>query len=242
MGKAICSVKDLLSMLDELLKEESTFSWDEFYSKRDRNVPFFRNFPDENLVGYFKKGLLTSGIALELGCGPGRNAFFLAQQGWKVDAVDASHEALEWGMERARNQKIDVNFIQSNIFELDVADGNYDLVYDSGCFHHIPPHRRMSYLELIDKALKPGGYFGLTCFVEGGELGGSSISDLEVYKLRTMQGGLGFTEEKLRHIFRDYEVIEIRRMRQATEDERVFGVNGLLIALFRKRNAAHPTI
>lgn len=145
-------------------------------------------------------------------------------------------------MERARNQKIDVNFIHSNIFDLKFAPETYDFVYDSGCFHHIPPHRRIGYLGLIAKALKPGGYFGLTCFVEGGELDGSSLSALEVYKLRKMQGGLGFTEEKLRHIFRNLEAVEIRKMKQANEDDGVFGVNGLWTALFRKRNAPNRTI
>ncbi|WP_053368765.1 class I SAM-dependent methyltransferase [Bacillus sp. FJAT-27245] len=235
MGKTIRSGEDLLSMLDELLKEESTFNWDDFYQKRDRNVPFFRDLPDENLAGYFNKGLLTSGTALELGCGPGRNALFLAKNGYKVDAVDSSREALDWGIERARHHGSDVNFIHSNIFGLNLATESYDFVYDSGCFHHIPPHRRMNYLELVAKALKAGGYFGLTCFIEGGELGGSSLSDLEVYKFRTMQGGLGFTEEKLRHIFRDFEAVELRNMKHVNEHEGVFGVNGLWTALFRKR-------
>ncbi|WP_409274154.1 class I SAM-dependent methyltransferase [Neobacillus sp. SCS-31] len=235
MVTMITSNDELLFMLDELLREESKFNWDEFYVNRDRNVPFFRNLPDENLVGYFKKGLLTPGTALELGCGPGRNAFFLAQMGCQVDAIDSSREALDWGMERARHHKIDVNFILGNIFEFNLINGSFDFVYDSGCFHHIPPHRRMGYLELVANALKPGGHFGLTCFVEGGELGGSSLSDLEVYKLRTLQGGLGFTEKKIRYVFRDFEAVELRKMKQANEHEGVFGVNGLWTALFKKR-------
>ena len=105
-----------------------------------------------------------------------------------------------------------VKFIQNNIFDVPIEEGTYDIVYDSGCFHHIAPHRRMNYLDLIKRVLKPGGYFAITCFVQGGEWGGSDISDWEVYRLRSLNGGLGFTEEKLRTIFTDFEEVEIRRM------------------------------
>jgi hypothetical protein len=37
------------------------------------------------------------------------------------------------------------------------ATGPYDLIYDSGCLHHLPPHRRISYLALLERALAPGG-------------------------------------------------------------------------------------
>jgi len=131
-------------------------------------------------------------------------------------------------------KKADVNFILENIFALSIEKGTYDIVYDSGCFHHIAPHRRMSYLDLVMKSLKPGGYFALTCFIEGGSLGGADISDWEVYRLRSLKGGLGFTEEKLRKIFRDFKEIEIRKMRQLDQAEGVFGVDGLMTAIFKK--------
>ncbi len=232
----ITSVDDLLTMLDELLKEETRFNWDEFYSERDRKIPFFINCPDENLVSYVEQqGYVNAGNVLELGSGPGRNAIYLAEKGFVVDAVDLSTEALEWARERAEEKGVSVNFVSRNIFEIEFSEGTYDLVYDSGCFHHIAPHRRMSYIDLVMRALKPGGYFAITCFIEGGKLGGAAISDLDVYKLRSLQGGLGFTEEKLRTIFSELEVVEIRRMREVAEDEGLFGVDGLLTALFRKK-------
>ncbi|MBM7691440.1 SAM-dependent methyltransferase [Peribacillus deserti] len=149
-----------------------------------------------------------------------------------MDAVDSSKEAIKWGMARAKETNAEVNFINKNIFLLDIDEGSYDLVYDSGCFHHIPPHRRMSYLNLLKKALKPGGFFAITCFIRGGELGGAEITDWDVYRLGSLRGGLGFTEAKLRAIFKDFEVIEIRRMKDIN-DENIFGKPDLLTALFR---------
>ncbi len=189
MKETIRSYEDLLQMLVHLIKEESQFDWDNFYSDRDRKVPFFVNHPDENLVEYFETKMVSSGKVLDLGCGPGRNALYLAENGFLVDAVDQSEEGLNWAKERSVEKKMHVNFIKDNIFEMNFEEGTYDLVYDSGCFHHIPPHRRMNYINLVQRALKPGGYFALTCFVEGGELGGSDISDWEVYRGKSMRGG-----------------------------------------------------
>jgi SAM-dependent methyltransferase len=234
MKESINSYDDLLRMLDHLLKEESEFSWDNFYSDRERKIPFFENYPDENLVDYIKNKRIVVGKALELGCGPGRNAIYLSSNGFLVDAVDQSEEGLEWAEERAGNQRLQINFIHSNIFDLVIEEGAYDLVYDSGCFHHIPPHRRMSYIELVKRALKPGGSFALTCFVEGGELGGAGISDWEVYRGKSMRGGLGFTDEKLKGIFRDFKAVEIRKMKDMDRESSRFGKSALIAALFKK--------
>ena len=195
LTETISSYEDLLEMLDSLLREPTKF-WDDFYSNREKGIPFFANKPDENLVDYFENVLAgSSGKVLELGCGPGRNAIYLAGKGYAVDAVDLSEQSLRWATERAKERDLRVNFIHNNIFDIEIEDGTYDIVYDSGCFHHIAPHRRMSYINLVQKALKPGGYFAITCFVQGGELGGANISDWEVYRLQSMSGGLGFTEK-----------------------------------------------
>ncbi|MES5928079.1 class I SAM-dependent methyltransferase [Bacillus cereus group sp. MG9] len=233
MKETISSYEDLLDMLDSLLREPTQF-WDNFYSNREKGVPFFTNKPDENLVNYFDKELLNPGKVLELGCGPGRNAIYFAEKGCLVDAVDLSQESIQWATERAKEKNVHVNFIYNNIFDLQIEEGTYDIVYDSGCFHHIAPHRRMNYINLVKKALKPGGYFAITCFVQGGELGGADITDWEVYKLQSLKGGLGFTDAKLRVIFRDFSEVEIRRMKEIKQSNKVFGISGLWTALFMK--------
>ncbi|WNF21175.1 class I SAM-dependent methyltransferase [Mesobacillus jeotgali] len=235
MKETIHSYDDLLRMLDQLLKEKSEFNWDQFYSDRERKIPFFKDHPDENLMEYMELKKIKAGKALELGCGPGRNAIYLARHGFYVDAVDQSAEGLEWAKERAIEQKVQVNFIQKDIFEMEIEEGTYDLVYDSGCFHHIPPHRRMSYIDLVQRALKPDGAFALTCFVQGGELGGADISDWEVYRRKSMHGGLGFTDEKLKGIFHHFTPVEIRKMRDLNSETEKFGTSALLAALFKNK-------
>lgn len=233
MSEDILNKEDLFKMLDSLLREPASF-WDGFYKDRTKDIPFFHNVPDENLVSYFEKGLLTPGKVLELGCGPGRNALYLADSGCNVEAADVSEEALEWAKERARKEQKNIHFIHKNIFELDLINESYDLIYDSGCFHHLAPHRRLTYVELLNKWLKPGGHFGLVCFSPGGDFGGSELSDWEVYRSRSLMGGMGYTEEKLMKIFNGFTLVEIRKMKVMEENERCFGLPGFQTTLFRK--------
>ncbi|WP_270180715.1 class I SAM-dependent methyltransferase [Alkalihalobacillus sp. CinArs1] len=220
--------EDLMNLLDSLLREPTSF-WDKFYEDREKPIPFFKQVPDENLVTW----PIPKGRVLEIGSGPGRNAIYLAKHGFEVDAVDLSRTAIQWGTERAKEEEVDVNFIHGSLFELKVDPESYDFIYDSGCFHHLPPHRRISYVTFIQKALKVDGLFGLTCFTPDGPLGGSTMSDQEVYEERSLQGGLGYSKERLQSIFEAFSEVEIREMKESS-DPTLFGVNGLMVALFKK--------
>lgn len=225
---------DLLAMLDQLLREPQDF-WNEFYQNQARPVPFFANKPDENLVSYMENKQIPVGKVLELGCGAGRNAIYLAKQGFSVTGVDLSDNALEWAKQRTQGTNLPIQWICANIFELDLQENSFDFIYDSGCFHHIAPHRRITYLELIQKVLKPNGYFAVCSFERGGQYGGSALSDEEVYKQRSLAGGLGYTKESLKHIFQALEAMEIRQMKPMSETEEYFGLEGFLVGLFQKK-------
>lgn len=97
---------------------------------------------------------------------------------------------------------LDVRFRHGDAF---ATTGTYDLIYDSGCFHHLPPHRRVSYLALLDRALAPGGHFALTCFTAEE---GTSTPDADLHR----EGGVGYEPDELRWIFQDLTEVELRRM------------------------------
>jgi SAM-dependent methyltransferase len=225
-GRHVRSVDDLLELLDGLFVD--TPKWKDFYGDRDKPVPFFAAKPDENLVSYLERGLVPPGRALDLGCGPGRNALHLAAAGFSVDAVDLSPAAIEWARERAGDAE--VRFLCGDAFTLEL--GEYDFVYDSGCFHHLPPHRRVSYLSLLDRCLKPGGHLGLACFAAGAM--GSEVPDAELYRRGRLEGGLGYTEDSLRRIFGDLTEVELRRMTSEPADSPHYGVPFLWTALFQR--------
>jgi SAM-dependent methyltransferase len=240
MDRSVRTVEDVLEMLDGLVTPEGGAAgwWDGFYRDRSRNVPFFVAKPDENLVSYLDRGLLPGtgadpGRALDLGCGPGRNAVYLAGLGFEVHAVDLSPEALGWARERARAAGVDVRFHRADVLSLTAEQlgGTFDLIYDHGCFHHLAPHRRISYPALLDRLLRPGGCFGLTCFAPGG---GSDLPDAEFYRERSLRGGLSYPPEALREIFRGLEEVELRPMREEEPDSPRYGKDFLGTALFRR--------
>ncbi|RRO13138.1 class I SAM-dependent methyltransferase [Saccharopolyspora rhizosphaerae] len=231
MGGSARHVRDvdgLLRMLDTLFPSPEPF-WDHFYEDRDRDVPFFVAKPDESLVSFVDAGVLRSGRALDLGCGPGRNAAYLASKGFDVEAVDLSAAAIAWARERAP----EVRFRQGDVFTTNLT-GPYDLLYDSGCFHHLPPHRRISYLDLVDRLLAPGGHLAMSCFAAGAERAGTAVPDDQLYRDGAVHGGLAFTSDELRAIFTDLTPVEIRRMRAQPPGSPTFGEDFLHVALFRR--------
>ena len=227
------SQQDLLALLDNILREPQQF-WEEFYKDKYKPIPFFVNKPDENLVDYIENKQLQPKKVLEFGCGAGRNAIYLARQGCSVVGVDISENALQWAKERAESENLNIEFMHSNIFDLSLEENSFDLIYDSGCFHHIAPHRRITYLTNIHKYLKANGHFALCCFQEKGVYGGSAISDEEVYSKRSLEGGLGYSSEKLQDIFQSLNRVEIRKMIEMKEEDPYFGLDGFLVGLFKK--------
>ena len=242
MDRTVRTVEDVFELLDGLFASQdgqwatgdgATF-WDQFYADRSRPVPFFVAKPDESLAAYLDRGWITPGRALDLGCGPGRNALFLASQGFEVDALDLSPTAIAWAEDRAHEAGVSVRFVCGDAFKLADAElpGPYDLVVDSGCFHHLPPHRRVSYLALLDRVLAPGGHLALTCFAAGAM--GSELSDVDLYQEFRLQGGLAYSPASLRWIFSDLTEVELRRMRDEPAESVLFGEAFLWTALFRR--------
>ncbi|MFJ8748445.1 class I SAM-dependent methyltransferase [Streptomyces sp. NPDC102441] len=239
MDRNVRSVDDVLKLMDTLFAPEADRWtsgagdwWDGFYEDRSKPVPFFVAKPDENLVSYVERGLVAPGRALDLGCGPGRNALWLSSRGFEVDAVDLSPGAVAWAKERAQEAGADIRFHCGDAFAEGAPSGPYDLINDSGCFHHLPPHRRVSYLQLVERSLAPGGHLALSCFASGAM--GSELPDAELYGAHGLQGGLAFTPESLRWMFEGMEEIELRRMRDEPADSPCFGEDFLWAALFRK--------
>lgn len=224
--------KDVLAMLDDLLEKRTNEWWDKFYVNRSKQVPFFKNVPDENLISYFDRKLLNGQRALDIGCGNGRNSIYIAKQEFEVKGIDFSKNAIEWAKEVSKDQALDIDFLCQSIFDFQDVVESFDFIYDSGCLHHIKPHRRSQYLENVSKYLKPDGHFAMVCF---NLKGGANISDYEVYRSGSMQGGLGFSEYKLRTILEPYfEIIEFREMRDL-DDEDIFGKSFLWTVLMKKK-------
>jgi SAM-dependent methyltransferase len=98
-------------------------------------------------------GDLEPARALDLACGEGRNAIWLAERGWEVTAVDFSDVAVEKG--RARNAEVD--FRVEDVVAFEPERGAFDLVI---LFYlHLPWHELEQVLRKAAAAVAPGGTF-----------------------------------------------------------------------------------
>lgn len=91
---------------------------------------------------------------LELGCGAGNMAPFLAQRGFLVDGIDISETAVAWANERALPT---ARFFVGNI--VTAIPGAYDVIVDGHCLHCIIGDDRARLLANVRGALAPGGRF-----------------------------------------------------------------------------------
>ncbi len=233
----IYSAEDVLRLLDDMAAAREAGWWNEFFEDRARPCPFFVDWPDESLAAWLGDGLISPGRVLELGCGHGRNATFLAGLGCDVDAVDFSAEAIAWASQRAASAGAAIGFQCCSIFDAELENDSYDLVYDSGCFHHLAPHRRKDYVELVQRVLKAGGSYGLVCFRPEG---GSGYTDRQVYERGSLGGGLGYSEDQLRVLWDrpPFSVRVLRQMRKTDPSEKAFGEDFLWTLLAAREIAA----
>jgi 2-polyprenyl-3-methyl-5-hydroxy-6-metoxy-1,4-benzoquinol methylase len=93
--------------------------------------------------------------ALDLACGEGRNAIWLAKRGWRVTAVDYSGVAIERARRLAAEQQVDVEWIEADVTRYAAAAGGYELILVA--YLHLPPEQRRAVLRHAAAALAPGG-------------------------------------------------------------------------------------
>jgi 2-polyprenyl-3-methyl-5-hydroxy-6-metoxy-1,4-benzoquinol methylase len=94
--------------------------------------------------------LLPKGKALDIAAGEGRNAVFLAQQGFEVDAVDISEKGLKKAQKLARKKGVKINTSLIDLDQYLIGKEQYDLIAD---FYFLK--RRL--IPRIKKGLKKGG-------------------------------------------------------------------------------------
>ena len=131
---------------------------------------------------------IPRGRALDLACGSGRNALFLAANGFEVDAVDISDAALDIGRRRARAAGLRVNWIEQDLDESPALADSYTLLLVVR-YVNLPLIRKLS-----DRLLPGGMLVTEQHFVTGAEVGGPSdpMFRLQPGALREFAESLGF--------------------------------------------------
>lgn len=214
MGQVeINSYEDLYGVLDRL---NGSIDWDAFYRDRVMPAPFLVNntLPDKAVTEFIETHIIKD--AVEFGCGEGRNAIYLAQKGVDVTAIDLSGVAIRSAIENARGLE-NVRFECCDFYSYDFKGRRYDLVVDSGMFHHLAPHRRLQYRDILRTVLKDKGYFLLLCF--SAEAGGAEqLDDMQFYLKRNT--GVAFTKQRIIDFFGPvFDIVSIEARKQEKTDE-----------------------
>jgi 2-polyprenyl-3-methyl-5-hydroxy-6-metoxy-1,4-benzoquinol methylase len=144
--------------------QRTVSSWEATYQHQAvETMPWFYPELDDDLRLALAQLGVQRGSALDLGTGPGTQAIQLAQLGFDVTAVDISESAIRRARDTAADSGLAITWQQDDILATRLA-GQFDLIFDRGCFHVLPAERRQEYISTVAGLLKPGAYFFLKCF------------------------------------------------------------------------------
>lgn len=131
--------------------------WNRRYQEGD--TPWDSGLPSRELGRVLADESLRPGRALELGCGTGTNAVFLAQQGFEVTAIDLSELALKQAQQRAERAGRVIRFLQADVCNFPWQGEPFDFVFDRGCYHCARRIDLPGFLETLRKVTKPGSLY-----------------------------------------------------------------------------------
>jgi SAM-dependent methyltransferase len=230
----IGSVEDLFDELDRVVAEsrrgdvtkDAADYWTAMLTREGH--PLNSRLPDEPLVDWHGRGLLgdlDGARVLDVGCGNGRNGAWLAERGADVVGVDLAAPLLD---AVRPDLPTSMTVTALDVLRDPLPAGPFDVVYDSGCFHHLAPHRRITYRERILPLLAPGGRYAVVAFAQESQ---PSPSDREVLTSGDLGGGMSFLVEDLERILAPLHPVEVRRVRDGVPG--TFGAEFLNAGLFR---------
>ena len=154
-------------------------------------MPWYNENLDFDLEEELDRRKITCGKFLDLGTGPATQAMLLAKRGFNVVGSDLSEAAIK----RARNvyaSEKNIDFIVDDILNSKLKDGEFDYIFDRGCFHVLFPTDRQIHIVRIKQILKDNGILFLKCF-----------SDKEPRQ----EGPYKFSQGEIRSLFSKYFTI-----------------------------------
>lgn len=152
-----------------------TDAWEKEY----RNPKLVTGKPEpqndvKRYLKFYNSSLSTmTPIVLDLGCGTGRNANFLAERGFKVTGFEISSTALKTAKKRAQEASLFVDYHLHNIgapFPADICpDASFDLLLDVTSSNSLNEKERAIYLDETYRVLKSGGHFFVRALCKEGD-------------------------------------------------------------------------
>ena len=128
--------------------------WDSAYQGQGR-APWDIGRPSADLVKAIEEGTIKPCRTVELGCGSGTNAIYLAQQGFQVTGIDIAPTALTRAREKADRAGLQVQWLLADVTAPPALEP-FDFVFDRGCYHGIRGQNAAGYVSAIRRLTRPG--------------------------------------------------------------------------------------
>jgi SAM-dependent methyltransferase len=157
------------------------------------NIPWNITHPPKQLVDLVECGKVTPCSAVDLGCGTGNYAIWLAKKGFQVTGIDFSEMAIELASKQAERENVKCKFQVGDLTDTDFkSNATYEFAYDWELLHHVFPDDRDTYIHNVVKILQKGASYFSVCFSEKDpDFGGEGK-----YRTTPMETKLYFSSEK----------------------------------------------
>lgn len=155
-----------------------------FDSAYEGIAPWDIDHPQQAFVELEQAGQIQ-GTVLDVGCGTGEHALYLAQRGYEVWGIDISPLAIYKAQEKALSHDLQVTFQVVDALAMQGLERTFDTVIDSGLLHNFSDEERIRFIKSLKSLLKPGGTYFLLCFSKqfSHGFGPRGISQAEIYSM-----------------------------------------------------------
>jgi SAM-dependent methyltransferase len=120
--------------------------------------------PRAELVDLVESGRIQPCRAIDLGCGTGANAIYLAQRGFDATGVDFASAAITKARSRAAAAGASASFVVDNLTRMRCVSGTFDLLVDYGTLDDLTPDDRDRYRKTLLALSQVGSRYLLWCF------------------------------------------------------------------------------
>jgi tellurite methyltransferase len=168
------------------------------YQSRYSNKEFYWGLKPNNIVVDSIKFLNKNAKVLDMGCGEGRNSFFLAKNKFDVTAVDSSEKGIEKLNEFAKKESLEIKTSVADICDFIKDCDQFDAIFGINVLQFINVHNIFDLINQIQSKTTPNGLNIISAFVAENQ----AQKEMSLSKDRYF-----FDEGELKKLYKDWEII-----------------------------------